>query len=86
MDESYRNLWAAVLDQAIEDVRQYNGGFSMERAILWFESESNEIGSFLWVCSVLDLNPKPIKMFIRPEIRDRMSTSINNSPNEFSAL
>ena len=86
MDDVYRNLWTAVLKQAIEDVVKYTGGFSTKRALSWFEDENEEIGSFQWICSVLDLNPELIKMVIKPEMSERISTAINNSPIEFHAL
>jgi len=86
MDEVYRNLWIAVLKQAIEDVAKYTGGFFTKRALSWFEDESEETGSFQWICSVLDLNPESIKILIKPGMSERISTSINNSPIEFHAL
>ena len=55
MDEAYRNLWIAVLKQAIKD---------MERSRPWFEDGNKETGSFQWICSVLDLNPRSIKRLI----------------------
>ena len=61
MDKEYRELWAAVLKQAIEDAQKYIGSFAMEKAHQWFKNESDEVGSFLWICSILDLAPESIK-------------------------
>ena len=64
MTESYQRLWAAVLEQAIKDVRsdlrahksKVKSIFS-EGAWSWFRSESQEIGSFHWICMMLGLEP-----------------------------
>ena len=52
MEMACRLLWCAVLRQAIKDSR-WN-----VTARLWFFSEDQEAGSFLWICTVLDLNPR----------------------------
>jgi hypothetical protein len=85
MDDVYRNLWSAVLKQAIEDVAKYTSGFYSKRSLSWFEDECEELGSFQWICSILDLHPESIKMFIYQVIYERFSTAINNSPIEFRA-
>lgn len=64
MAEGYTRLWAAVLEQAIKDVQgdararkgKVKSIFS-EGAWTWFNSESQEIGSFLWTCNMLGLEP-----------------------------
>jgi hypothetical protein len=64
MSEGYIRLWAAVLEQAIKDVQgdararkgKVRSIFS-EGAWTWFHSESQEIGSFLWTCHMLGLEP-----------------------------
>ena len=60
----YQNLWSAVLKQAIKDVSKYNGEFFVERTLSWFEDESEEVGSFRWICSILNLNPESIKRIV----------------------
>jgi hypothetical protein len=65
MDEAYRNLWIAVLKQAIKDVEKYHGGFSTENSLSWFDDENEEIGSFQWICKILDLNPGSIKSLVK---------------------
>ncbi len=54
----YRRLWAAVLEQAVKDAR---GGRTYhiitEEARAWFRSKKEGMGSFIWVCRILDLDP-----------------------------
>ena len=84
-DEVCRNLWSAVLKQAIKDASEYHCGFFAERALSWFEDESKEIGSFQWICSILNLNPESIKRVIYQVTRESNSISANNSPMESCA-
>ena len=56
MECANKRLWASVLVQAIKDV-QGNYLRYREEAFKWLQSESMEVGSFLWVCSVLELDP-----------------------------
>ena len=55
MTEGSKRLWAAVLEQAIEDVRREHG--HADRARAWFQSEREGVGSFLWICRMLDIDP-----------------------------
>ena len=64
MEEAHIKLWAAVLKQAIKDAQKYYGSFSGDRSQLWFKSETEEVGSFLWICNVLDLDPESIARFM----------------------
>ena len=71
MADPYRTLWAAVLEQAIKDIRgdlTFRKGnvrsiFS-ESAWAWFRSESQDVGSFLWTCSMLGLEPDFVMGFV----------------------
>lgn len=64
MIEACQKLWIAVLEQAIKDVRgdarahkgKVKSIFS-EGAWAWFQSESQEVGSFHWTCHMLGLEP-----------------------------
>jgi hypothetical protein len=56
MDQNYRNLWAAVLKQAIKDARQSVDN-SLTSPGSWFRSKSHTLGSFLWICGVLNIDP-----------------------------
>jgi hypothetical protein len=70
MDE--RGLWAGVLIQAIKDCAGYSLGLNKREragvqyhARVWFTSDNRNIGSFLWVCDQLEVEPSWIrrKMF-----------------------
>jgi len=60
MDQKYRNLWAAVLKQAIKDARE-SVNSSLTSPGLWFSSNSNAVGSFLWICGVLSIDPVSVR-------------------------
>ena len=69
-NESYLNLWSAVLNQAIEDIFEFHGSVFAERTLSWFEDECEEVGSFHWICRILNLNPESIRKFIYQMIRE----------------
>jgi len=64
-------LWAAVLEKAISDAcaqrtAKLNGDKLANEtiridAVRWFECEEFEVGSFSWICEVLDLDPNPLR-------------------------
>jgi hypothetical protein len=63
-----RRLWAAVLIQAAKDVAGYTlVDNERERARvqyfarLWFADDNREVGSFLWICDELELEPSWIR-------------------------
>jgi len=62
-DVDIADLWAAVLEEAISDALGSRLNLR-ESAWAWFRSENQGIGSFLWICTMLDLNPK----FVRVEV------------------
>jgi hypothetical protein len=74
-DRAYRNLWAAVLAQAIEDVhgndpRAPHAGLE---ARSWFISADPRAGGFLFVCLVLDLAPdRTRRLALDPGAGDRL--------------
>jgi hypothetical protein len=53
--ESCRRLWVAVLEQAIDDLER--GYVYAGRAQAWFESDNEGVGSFLWICRMLNIDP-----------------------------
>ena len=57
------DLWAVVLEEAISDALGSRLDLR-ESAWAWFRSENQGIGSFLWICTMLDLNPN----FVRVEV------------------
>ena len=66
--ESCRKLWLAALEGAAQDVRLsattkpshrrygYNRP-SLEREREWFYSDAEHVGSFRWVCQILNFSP-----------------------------
>lgn len=69
--KSERELWSAVLGQAIEDLTDSRAGSEGYSARLWFESDNHEPGSFLWICDHLELEASSI----RRGVLERPSTS-----------
>jgi len=61
MEEACKRLWAAVLDQAVKEARAGKQYMLVDKARAWLESESQEVGSFLWICLVLNLDPQSIR-------------------------
>jgi hypothetical protein len=68
MEQNFRNLWAAVLKQAIKDAKQ-DLKSSLTSPGLWFYSDSQAIGSFLWICGVLNIDPESIRPVVRLEMK-----------------
>jgi hypothetical protein len=60
MDQKYRNLWAAVLKQAIKDTKQSTNN-SLSSPGLWFYSHNHGVGSFLWICGILNIDPDSVR-------------------------
>ncbi|MBF0428066.1 MAG: hypothetical protein HQL94_04025 [Magnetococcales bacterium] len=57
-NESTRTLWAAVLERAILDLKEHG---TREEAVAWINSKRHSVGSFLWVCHQLDMDPSSVK-------------------------
>lgn len=66
-----RNLWTAVLNQAVRDlngVPDWRDKYSVyarplrrEQAAAWFDSANRNVGSFLWICDTLMLDASGIR-------------------------
>ncbi len=54
-------LWCSVLKQAINDL---GDKAEHSRAIVWFKSSRNDVGAFLWICMILNLEPSNIRKLI----------------------
>lgn len=70
-----RHLWAAVLRQAITDLREERlagrGGLTPLDACPswpWFASDSPRIGGFVWVCCQFDVDPPRARKAIRKQV------------------
>jgi len=72
-------LWAAVLETALDDVyglsalrshttaareRETKGRLP---ALAWFADEQNSVGTFHWICDVLDLDPNAVRRIAAAE-------------------
>ena len=64
--EETQKLWAAVLEQAIKDGLSDNL-YLRKGAREWFRSQDGEVGSFLWVCATLDINPEFLQKLFSEE-------------------
>jgi len=72
MENKERNLWASVMEQAINDYRNPKGPSKDKSRIkrsakAWLKSSNNTgIYTFLGVCSLLNFNPEAVreKLFI----------------------
>jgi len=91
MANPYKALWAAVLEQAIKDIQSdltFRKGnirsiFS-EGAWAWFRSENQDVGSFLWTCSMLGLEPDFVLSFItsdKPRLQARRNSFARKREN-----
>lgn len=67
--DCYGLVWFAVLLQAVEDASVpvpnvhplTEQHYYQRKAVLWFRNkERADIGSFMWVCSVLNLDPEDV--------------------------
>ena len=66
--EACKDLWLAVLEQAIKDARGTRIYYSVvEEARDWFKSENEDPGSFLWICRLLGLDPEAVKNTVEKE-------------------
>jgi hypothetical protein len=63
--EDLPRLWASVMHNAIEDLERADECCS---AANWFISNVTYVGSYLWVCDVLNLNPKIIRVKFKTRI------------------
>lgn len=71
-------LWRAVLIQAVNDFFGDGDPFvtpSQTAAERWFFSDDHELGSFLFVCEILDLNPGTIRRWLLRQVRLNTSES-----------
>ena len=66
--DACKDLWLAVLEQAIKDARGTRIYYSVvEEARDWFKSENEDPGSFLWICRLLGLDPEAVKNTVEKE-------------------
>lgn len=54
------DLWTEVIRQAIKDLSSQHSP-DREFACLWFNSPSDAVGSFIWACHVINIEPSFIR-------------------------
>jgi hypothetical protein len=54
------DLWTEVIRQAIKDLSAPHSP-DQEFACLWFNSPSDVVGSFIWACHVINIEPSFIR-------------------------
>ena len=63
-------LWARVMKTAIQDLESQTEHMS---ALAWFKSHRDDEGSFLWICTVLDLEPVNTRRTILDKYQGRLA-------------
>jgi hypothetical protein len=53
-------LWTEVIRQAIKDLSSQHSS-DQDSAGLWFNSPSDAVGSFIWACHVINIEPSFIR-------------------------
>ena len=85
----YLRLWAAVMKQGIDlaALAYFRRGDSErpEYDLYWFESDSNEVGSFNWICDVLGYDPNTARYLAKSKFREIALAAHNRSKREAKA-
>lgn len=67
-------VWFAVLVQSIEDLMSRSEASDMDlargSARRWFKSPRSDVGSFRWVCMMVNLDPETVLERVREKLRD----------------
>jgi hypothetical protein len=71
VDVGVRRLWAAVIQQAMDDIAgvpdwvdkysKHHSALRRQRAEAWFRSSRSDCGSFVWICDILRLDPARLR-------------------------
>jgi len=76
--EACKSLWAAVLQQAIEDALNHNGYYTRSKeAMTWLRCKNDGVGSFLWICHLFDLNPECVRKIVVNRLNYQSRKSID---------
>jgi hypothetical protein len=69
-------LWTQVILQAINDLdgqTSLTPGSAQDSARQWFASESDGIGSFIWTCQIINVDPSFIRSQLAKKLRMKKS-------------
>ena len=70
MKETYKQLWTAVIEQAVKDAQGAATTYAYrEGAREWFACEDEGVGSLAWICGILDVDSN----FIRAGLASRVN-------------
>lgn len=56
----YKNLWKAVLSQAVKDISSKNVRIN-RAAKYWFTRKNDNCGTFIWICLVLNYDANTLR-------------------------
>ncbi|MDL1957012.1 MAG: hypothetical protein LWW95_08230 [Candidatus Desulfofervidus auxilii] len=76
---SLLRLWAAVLKRAVDDYKEALTGnkkmtlLSLKR---WFYNKNNNVGTFRWICDLLNINPEWFLKKLESQLFDEISFEI----------
>jgi hypothetical protein len=68
-------LWTGVILQAIEDLHRRTSltpRSAQDSAREWFASETDAVGSFIWTCHLIDLEPSFIRSLVAKKRRKEL--------------
>ena len=68
-------LWTGVMLRAIDDLDRRTSltpRSAQDSAREWFASESDEVGSFIWTCHLIDLDPSFIRSVVAKKRRKEL--------------
>jgi hypothetical protein len=60
-------LWTEVILQALDDLNRRTSsasGSAQDSARRWFASKNDDVGSFLWSCGVIDIDPTWVRSVV----------------------
>lgn len=60
LEEDFKPLWANVLLQACNDIKDSNELLS-DSTEFWLNSDNAGIGSLIWICTILELDISAVK-------------------------
>lgn len=73
-----RELWLNVLTAALEDARSKNERIRRQ-ARAWFEDTRQDIGSFRWICVVLDLRVSLVRETAKRKLGEILKATPKNT-------